>query len=46
MTRGDVQAHKSNDPLAFRREVGSDDDHWGLLYRAVIEGAIVEDESH
>ena len=39
--RGDVQAHKGSDPLDFPTEVPA---HWGLLYRAVVEGSIVEDE--
>jgi hypothetical protein len=39
--RGDVQAHKSSAPLDFDREVPA---HRGRLYRAVVEGSIVEDD--
>jgi hypothetical protein len=39
--RFDVQAHKGRDPLDFHRDVPA---HSGLLYRAVVEGAIVEDD--
>lgn len=40
-TRGNVQAHTAHEPLAFEREVG---DRQAVLYRAVIAGALVEDD--
>jgi len=36
----DVRAHQSTDPLAFVRDVPEGE----ILYRAVIDGTIIEDD--